>query len=141
MSLKKPKETDPFFGLKYIAFCRTGLPANEEDLDEEAMLQFAKWQVCKVRNILWNDPKWDSYTSQEILIEYFAIKFDQDTELRKDFEISTISTKQADVDWFAKKEAQLKAEKAKNSKIKEEVIAGGNIEDLPKTPQDFEDKF
>jgi hypothetical protein len=35
-------------------------------------------------------------------------------------------------------------QKYKEGKIKEgkeEVIAGGSVEDLPKTPQDFEEKF
>lgn len=135
---QKVKEVDPFFGLKYIAFCRTGLPSNEEDLDEEAMIAFAKWQICKVRNVLWNDPIWDRYTTPEILCEYFAIKFDQDPDLRNKFDALTISAKASDVDWFERMEKKHKA--AKEGTIKEE-IAGGSIEDLSKTPEEFVDKF
>lgn len=135
--MSQPNPKDPFFGLKYIAFCRTGLIVDGETLDEEAMLAFAKWQICKVRNILWNDPVWDNYTNPEILIEYFAIKFDEDADLRTAFEASTVSAKEADVDWFERMEKKLK----EGSKIKEEVIAGGTIEELPQTPSEFEDKF
>lgn len=135
------KEVDPFFGLKYIAYCRTGLTINEDDVDEEAMIQFAKWQICKVRGILWNDPIWDSYTAPELLVEFFAIKFDESEELRQKFEATVVSVKAKDLDWFERMERK-HAEDQKKGKIKEgEVEQKPEVEFEPTPPVDFEDKF
>lgn len=139
MKAPKPdssRPVDPFFGLKYIAYCRTGLPVNPEDVDEQALFNFAKWQICKVRNVLWNDPVWDSYTAQEVLAEYFAIKFDESSELRAEFERGMSGVKKSDLDWLeerAERHRKSQEAAAEDSTIKE-VIA-------PAPPEEFEDKF
>lgn len=141
--MTKTKELDPFFGLKLIAYYRTGLPVNEDDIDEEAYVQFAKWQICKIKSVLWNDPVWDEYTNPEILIEFFAIKFDENEELRKKFETGLVTTKQSDVDWMLKMEAKLLKEK--QGKIKEagseKPKESPKVEFEPAPVEDFEDKF
>lgn len=37
--------------------------------------------------MLWNDPLWDSYTDEELLIEYFSHVFASDEAARKNFEV------------------------------------------------------
>jgi hypothetical protein len=137
----KAKEIDPFFGLKLIAYYRTGLPVNEEDLDEEAMVQFAKWQICKIKNVLFNDPVWDNYTDPEILIEFFAIKFDENEKLRDEFQAGLVTAKKADVDWMLRQEEKL----LKQGKIKEEPSEKPKesplVEFKPAPVEEFEDKF
>jgi hypothetical protein len=120
---------DPFFALKYIAYYRTGLPKDMEELDRETLISFAKWQICKVRNVLWNDPVWDSYTEEEILIEFFAIKFDENEELRKEFGTLGMGPSKADLDWFDSMEASELTKK--QDTIKEEDSA----------PIEFEDEY
>lgn len=130
-------ENDPFFGLKYLAYCRSTLPSSDVDLTEEGLQVFAKWQLCKARNVLWNDPIWDSYTMQELLIEFFAIRFDESDELRTEFGASLNTAKKADIDWMEasaiKLKAELAAKAAKDVKIEEALS-------LPE-PEDFEDKY
>ncbi len=145
---QKPKnnEPDPFFGLKLIAYYRTGLPVNDDDIDEEAMVQFAKWQICKIKSVLWNDPVWNEYTSPEILIEFFAIKFDENEELRKKFEAGIVTTKKSDTDWMERRMAKLLKEKEeKQGKIKvegpEKPKETPVVEFTPAPVEDFEDKF
>lgn len=141
--MPKANEKDPFFGLKLIAYYRTGLPINQEDVDEEAMVNFAKWQICKVRNVLWNDPVWDNYTNPEILTEFFAIKFDETEDLRKEFEAGIVTAKKEDIDWIERMEKKLKDQK--QGKIKEEGVEktkeNAVAEFKPAPPEEFEDAF
>jgi hypothetical protein len=143
----KPKQSqtkDPFFGLKYIAYCRTGLPVNEVDLDMVAMLQFAKWQICKVRNVLFNDPVWDEYTDEEILTEFFAIKFDEDSALRKEFEAKLVTAKASDIDWLermAQKDQAVKNGKINGDVTPEKPKESPKVEFHPEPPSEFEDSF
>lgn len=122
---------DPFFGLKYIAYCRSALSPNKEDLDTESFVSFAKWQICKTRNKLWNDPVWDEYTNEEILTEFFAIRFDENEEMRREFETSILTPSKSDLDWFERMES-------KHTVSTNDKIVG---ETKPKPPEDFEDKY
>lgn len=117
---KKSKSHDPFKVLKYIAYLRTGFPASNEDLDEETLINYAKWQICSARSILWLDPIWDAYTPQEILIEFFAIKFDESAELRQEFERDIVEVKAVDLSWFDEMEAKYR--KAKPAPTPEDDI-------------------
>jgi len=146
---KLKTEKDPFFGLKFIAYCRTGLSLADEDIDEEAMLAFAKWQICKTRNILWNDPIWDLYTSPEIMTEYFSIKFDENEDLRKEFHNNILEVTKGDLDWFQAMEQEYMAKSAPDGTQDPEVIAPNSIiegvdsirDNALTSPEEFEDTF
>lgn len=114
------KQEDPLYGLKHIAYGRSVL--SEDALTPQALVDFARWQVCKARSILWNDPLWDVYTAEEILIEYFSIRFDEDEDLRAKFAATLVRASKTDLEWFEEMEAKLK-----------------NPE--PIEPVEFEDKF
>lgn len=144
--MKVPKnneiDQDPFFGLKYIAFLRTGKPHDDEDIDQEWLLNFAKHQICKVRSVMWNDPIWEKYTHEEILIEYFAIKFDENTKSREEFEARLVRPKEDDIDWMLQKEAKLlKEQLATNNDTIKEGLPKVEKPQEPVIPTDFEDTF
>lgn len=128
----KAKSDDPLFGLKYIAYLRSEVP-DPETMDHEVFLNFAKWQVCKVRNVLWNDPVWDAYTDEEIVIEFFAIRFDESKEFRAEFGSKLTVVKSDDYDWLERMEAKYFAEK--QSTIKSDA-APQDVE-----PIEFEEKY
>ena len=123
MSQRKPKN-DPFFGLKYIAFCRSRLLDATASPGKKELLDFAKWQICKVRNVLFNDPIWDSYTEEEIFIEYFTIRFDESEEMVDEFKKEAFAdTKEQIADWF------------------EEMERKHGIKNPAPEPEEFEDNF
>ena len=113
--MSKANTPDPFWGLKHIAYYRTGLP-NVDGLGMAELIDYAKWQICKVRNVLWHDPIWHEYTDEEILVEFFAINFDANPEARADFERAILKPKVKDLEWFDQMERQVLAENAKKAK-------------------------
>lgn len=133
------KTLDPFFGLRYIAYLRTGMPVNEEDMDESVLANFAKWQLCKARNRLWLDPIWDAYTYEELLIELFAVQFDEDAELRTKFEAGLVTANRSDEDWMARMEARHRAKAEAAAQAEQSKIVVENAS--PADPNEFEEKF
>lgn len=135
---QKPNENsqiankDPFFGLKFIAYCRSQRPPDgvdgiiTEDID---IINYAKWRVCKSRNVLFNDPVWENYTPEEILVEYFTISFDDSEEVRDMFLAQMRGVETKDYDWLEQMES--KWLKEQEEKIKEDM---GGVEE-------FEDTF
>lgn len=127
MSQRKPK-SDPFFGLKYIAFCRSRLMEAPDSPDRKALLDFAKWQICKSRSVLFNDPVWERYTEEEIFIEYFAIRFDESDEMIDEFKKEAFSDNVEEIsDWFEKMETKYGIKNPAPEPAKE--------------PEEFEDTF
>ena len=123
-------KNDPFFRLQYIGFCRSKLGDKTKILgvDDESMLQYIKWQICKARNVLFNDPIWDRYTPEELMIEYFAISFDEDPELCESFEAKLLKgSVEDDVDWMNR---MAKQHNMKPEPVPEEAL-----------PEEFEEKF
>lgn len=78
---------DPLKSIKYKGYCWSQTPPGDETSMED-LISFAKFFLCKHAKLLWKDPVWDSYTDEEILIEYFAHLFAKDEIARKDFEVS-----------------------------------------------------
>ena len=52
------------------------------------MVAFAKFFLCKRMSRLWKDAIWDSYTDEEILIEYYAHIFAENDEERRKLEVA-----------------------------------------------------
>ena len=46
----------------------------------------AKCFLCFHYKILWNDPKWDLYTLEELLIEYFMVMFVTSPKYKEEYE-------------------------------------------------------
>jgi hypothetical protein len=111
-----PLIKDPFFGLKYIAYCRSKLPPEEAGRDDADIINYAKWQICKSRNLLFLDPIWDRYSEEEILIEYLTIRFDEDENVCKAFESQMQGVSLDDQEWFERMEKKYHEEQEKRAK-------------------------
>jgi len=136
--MTKPNKTaaeDPFKGLKHIAYCRTGIVP---DMSMPVLVDYAKWQICKIRKVLWHDPIWNEYTEEEILIEFFCINFDLSPEARTDFERSVLKPQSKDLAWFTEMEKKY----AKQPSVKvEETAVEPIIDKIEVEPVEFEDTF
>lgn len=106
----KPKN-DPFFRIKYLGYCLARTP---ELMDYDDFVRFCKFQLAHRTNTLLKDPIWDKYTSEEIIVEFFAHKFESDRDARNDFEIMMEYGKNAVdefSDWADKQMAKSKKER------------------------------
>lgn len=83
----KPKQHDRLVSLKYKGYCWSHT-APGETLGMDDLVNFARFFLCKHSHRLWKDPIWESYTDEEIMIEYFAHLFQNDEIARKEFEAS-----------------------------------------------------
>lgn len=131
---------DPLFNLQTIAYFRHALPDNE-DITPEMFRDYAKWQVCKVRNVLFNDPVWDTYTEEEILIEYFTIVFDQNEERSKEFAQRIIKPDESLFDWFEAMEKNIKSQLVTKPSEKTVNLTEVIEPTLPIVEEEFEDKY
>lgn len=109
MKEKSPKKLsdEPWLGLKLIAAYRVKLP--EEGVTDAILLDFAKWQICKSRNIMFRDPIWDDYTEEEILIEFFGIMYDENEELLTEFINKIQEVDASTLNFFDRMEAEHQA--------------------------------
>lgn len=110
--------SDLFFNLKSIAYHRTALP--DANITKEDIINYAKWQICKSRNVLWKDPIWDDYTPEDILVEYFAILFDDNEENKEAFAQKLKPVTEEVYDWFTEMEKKHLTEKIENAPNKGE---------------------
>lgn len=114
--VKEEEGEDPFIALKNIAYHRTTLgPLDKIESDQE-ILDFAKWQICKARNVLFLDPIWDDYTAEDIMVEFFTIQFDESEDLREAFKLKIQGKTKPQYEWFDQMEAKYQKDKEKEVK-------------------------
>lgn len=118
---------DPFHKLKFIAYCRSALPPAEFEKVNQTMVDYAKWAICKSRNILFLDPVWDNYGDEDIFIEYFTIIFDENEKARTDFLSALRGISTDHNDWF--NEMEEKYVKEQEQKMSEAMGPTGEIND------------
>jgi hypothetical protein len=82
--VQKPKQ-DQFYTLKYKGYCRSQTPP-DRDMQLDDFVRFAKNFLCVATGTLWKDPIWDTYTTEEILIEYYSHLYSKDEKFKKEFE-------------------------------------------------------
>lgn len=80
----KPNEKDPFLNLKYIAYCIAYMP--DEHASFLDFVRFCKFQLCLKNNILMENPIWEKYTNEEIIVEYYATKYALDKDAKEAFQ-------------------------------------------------------
>lgn len=122
------ESSDPFFNLKYIAWCMSQMPPKGVPTFEEDLVNYAKWVICKKRNKLFYDPVWEKYGSEEIMTEYFGIIFDENPDFKSQFEAEMGGVKKSDLEWFDKMES--KFSKKKQEEAKESMGGKEEIEDV-----------
>jgi len=81
----KKQVRDSLRSLKFLGYCRSQTPPGE-GMTFEDMVNFAKFFLCNKTNTLWKSEVWNTYTQEEILIEYFSLRFNADEEARQEFE-------------------------------------------------------
>jgi len=69
-------------------------------------VQYARYYVSNKKNLLFSDPIWNNLTKEEILIEYFCLRFDEDETFRGEFIAQLRGVKEDDYAWFEKMEKQ-----------------------------------
>jgi len=109
-------EKDPTFRLKYIGFCQAVRPSLEEKVSISDFVNFAKFQMCAEYKIPMKADIWDKYTKEEILAEFFALKFHNDKEEAKAFEAELLGLADDDFAWMSK---QVKENQKNIKKLKE----------------------
>jgi len=130
---------DPLLKLKYIGYCRTFFPPKGNSSLHE-LLRVAKQFLCNQTRTLWNDPIWDRYSDEEILVEYYAYQFSINEEFLGDFEsqIGKENFVSDDLlDWFDEQIEENKKElEAKAAKLDDDFSVSPNelIGDTPSYP-------
>jgi hypothetical protein len=55
-------------------------------------VRYAKFFLCSKTKRLMKDPIWDSYTTEEILAEFFAHQFETNKRFLEDFEVALLDS-------------------------------------------------
>jgi hypothetical protein len=79
------KRKDSLFPVKYIGYCWSQLPPGDTDMHD--FLNYCRFQLCKLSHRLMKDPIWETYTSEELLAEFYAHTFAKDKDFLKQFEM------------------------------------------------------
>lgn len=137
MTQMKPKkklkpERDPYRNIKYMAYRLSELPSPYNIYD---LVRYAKFQLAAMTKTLLKDPIWDTYTAEEILVEFFGHQFLEDEDLKADFEKQIgLANKGVDdfADWADKQMAK--------SQIENEKILGGLEDKISFNPNTMGDE-
>lgn len=100
--------------LKEIAYIRAfGKVGKDDDdfppMDWEELIDLFKSTLCYKKRILTKDPIWDSYTEEEIIIEYFETLFHENYKFADKFKLEYFY-KQTGVDFADWTDKELKKE-------------------------------
>ena len=109
---------DPLLALKHIGYCWSQTPPSEDgSVSYEDFVAHAKFSLCRLTHTLMKDPIWESYTIEEILVEFYAHIFSLNKDERIQFE-ATLQGSNPDIyDWLDKMVE--KNQEETNQKIKE----------------------
>lgn len=106
---KEPIKRDPFLRLKYLGYCLSQMP--EKDTVLEEFVQFAKFQLCFKNRLLMKDPIWDTYTKEEILMEFYAHQMQNNEKAKAELEKDLNMEGNAIDDFAAWADEQIKVNK------------------------------
>lgn len=82
-----PKRADVFRRLKDRAYVRAFMDTEKGDLSD--FVSFAKNYLCLKTNTLYKAPIWETYTNEEILVEYFTHLFTTVPQFKTEYESAT----------------------------------------------------
>lgn len=124
-------ERDVLHKLKAIAYYRVcGVPKGST---LSQYIDTAKFLLCEKTNTLWKDPIWDSYTDEELLIEYFSYLHHYDEDFKTSFEnIEGLSERyiQSAADYFDEQIALNEKELEKNMERETEEVISLDMDEL-----------
>ena len=122
---EKTEKKDKFRRVKFMGYCMSQLPPDGFGLDFEDYMNWILFQLCKHYKIPTKSDVWDKYTDEELLVEYYAIRFDTDDDEMKKFEgiIEGLAGGDDDIyDWFDKQIEQNKKEvKEKEAEMEDDL--------------------
>ena len=110
----KPKKRDPLKRIKYIGYCMARLPDGVITLED--YVRYAKFFLASKTHKLMKDPIWDSYTTEELLAEFFAHQFEVNKRFLETFEddmMDELGKSDDFSDWADKQMAKDRREKEK----------------------------
>ena len=117
------RDVSGLFRLEYMAFCMSQMPPEGVKQSFEDYVQFAKFQLSVDKHVLMEDPIWDKYTDEQILIEYMAGLFSKNPEKVKEFEMK-LTGKDTDIyDWFDKKIEENQKEMSEKLEEMEDTVS------------------
>lgn len=116
------KGVEGLFRLEYMAYCMSQMPPQEAGATLEDYVRFAKFQLSIDKHVLMEDPIWDKYTDEGILVEYMANLFMKNPEKLKQFEAKLLGADEDIYDWFDKKIAENQKEMSDKIESMEESV-------------------
>jgi hypothetical protein len=121
-----PSRPDQFYRLKYMGYCLSQLPPDGIPTTISDYVEYAKFHLCVDKHVLMEDPIWDKYSDEMILVEFFANLFSKSKEKLQEFQATLKGTTTVDEfnDWadrmIAKNKIELE-EKAKALELEDSV--------------------
>ncbi len=116
--MEKTPDIDNFYQIKYAGYCMSQLPPDGIEADLENFITFAKFHLCRASHRLMKDPIWDTYSDEELLVEYYALLFEQNKDAKEKMEQSFGLTTADAEDWF---DEQIEKSKDEIVKIEDRV--------------------
>lgn len=108
------KEGLGFKRLKFIGYCMSQTPP--EGMTLEDFVLYAKFRLCEWRGYVMEDPVWDKYGDEQLLVEYYATRFEKDEKFRDEYNReNSLNGYEEAVDWMDQEIAK-NAEEIKNLK-------------------------
>lgn len=110
-------QKDSLLPVKYMGYCMSQMPPEDQNSTFEDFVRFAKFQLSLEKHVLMEDPIWDKYTDEQILVEYFAGLYARSKEERERLEVQLAGSDPDINEWFDKmieKNQEEMAEKAKS---------------------------
>ena len=94
------------------------------EYDKEHLVRYAKYVLCKERNMLFYDPIWNSYTDDYLLDEFYAVMIEKNKEYRESLELALgiKSTNDLEKEDYIADVLEMAAEHEREEKKKEESI-------------------
>jgi hypothetical protein len=96
-----PAKPDQFYRLKFMGYCLSQLPPDGVQTTFSDYIEYAKFHLSMDKSVLMEDPIWDKYTDEMILIEFFANLFSKSKDKLQEFQATLKGTTTVDEfnDW------------------------------------------
>lgn len=120
MTKKKSNPPDILKNLKTIGYYHSHM---DETSKIDDLARFAKFYLCHLSGRLFKDPIWDTYTTEEMLIEYFAHAFYNDKKMREDFEIKQLGIADDIYEWLEGKANEAENERKERLRSTDDSVS------------------
>lgn len=129
---ERTQQHDILLKLKYIGYCKAWLPPKEAGFDLDDFIEHAKFYLAHKKRILLRDPIWDSYTDEELLVEFFAERFYTEEEYTKSFKKQLFKQEEKDIAAVKELAAKYAAKKGEERSERSEPTP---------PPEEFDEKY